>query len=121
VNPISPFVQQSPLVHQAIKDLEEVPAEFREWAKQRAQALAFHSMQMTNEAIKIDRAFKDAGLRPLHFKGPVLAQIAFGSVALKYSHDLDIFVSESGARTAIAILEGKGYFPLGQDRPLSKR
>ncbi len=110
-----------PLVHQAIKDLEEVPTEFREWAKQRAQALAFHSMQMTNEAIKIDRAFKDAGLRPLHFKGPVLAQIAFGSVALKYSHDLDIFVSESGARTAIAILEGKGYFPLGQDRPLSKR
>jgi hypothetical protein len=78
-------------------------------------------MQMTNEAIKIDRAFKDAGLQPLHFKGPVLAQIAFGSVALKYSHDLDIFVTASEVRTALQTIERAGYRVIGPNGALSPR
>lgn len=110
-----------PLVHRAIKDRADVPSDFREWAAEVAQVSAFRSMQMTSEAIKIDRAFKDAGLQPLHFKGPVLAQIAYGSVALKYSHDLDIFVPASEAHDAITILEAMGYRRSGHDRSLSKR
>lgn len=97
------------LVHLAVKDLPDIPESFRAWAKQNAQATARHAMHLTQECIKIDRLFKDAGLRPLHFKGPVLAQIAYGSVALKFSHDLDIYIAKSDIAAAIKLLETAGY------------
>lgn len=97
------------LVHLAVKDLPDIPESFRAWAKQNAQATARHAMHLTQECIKIDRLFKDAGLRPLHFKGPVLAQIAYGSVALKFSRDLDIYIAKSDIPAAIKLLESAGY------------
>lgn len=109
-----------PLVHVAVKDMDGVPAEFREWAKQGAQSAARHAMQLTRDCLAIDDAFKDAGLNPLHFKGPVLAQIVFGSVALKLSHDLDIFVPAAEVRSAVEILESAGYRALKQDGPISE-
>lgn len=111
----------SPLVHQAVKDVSTVPEDFRAWAKRSAQAVAQHAMQLTRECIKIDGAFKTEGLQALHFKGPVLAQLAYGSVALKHSRDLDIFVKEDDVGAAAAILEATGYRVVGQDGPVSAR
>lgn len=108
-----------PLVHQAIKDLGSPPQDFLDWAKQRSQACALHSMQLTHDALKIDRVLKDACLHPLHFKGPVLGQIAYGSVALKVSKDLDIFVNLTEVPTAIRTLEKMGYHGRKQNGPIS--
>ena len=105
----------APLVDQAVKDMPDVPAGFRKWVKQEARKVAFLSMQLTHECIKIDGAFKVAGLRPMHFKGPVLGQIAFGSITLKHSGDLDIFVQAADIGKAVSILETLGYRVPGQD------
>ncbi|MCF2872369.1 nucleotidyltransferase family protein [Octadecabacter sp. G9-8] len=110
-----------PLVYLAVKNLDIVPIEFRDWAKQGAQSTARHAMQMTQECLRIDAAFRKADLQPLHFKGPVLAQIAFGSIALKFSCDLDIFVPEDDVIAAVAILEADGYRAAGQTATMSAR
>lgn len=110
-----------PLVHLAVKDLPTIPKSFRDWAAQRAQEAAHDAMRMTRECLRIDATFKAARIAPLHFKGPTLAQIAYGSVALKVNHDLDIFVPASDIPTAVALLEAEGYRVPGQVAPLTAR
>lgn len=110
-----------PLVHLAIKDLTTVPERIRAWAKQGAHATAMRAMKMTHDCIAIDTAFKAAGVEPLHFKGPALGQIAYGSVALKYSVDLDIFVEAADVGAAVAVLEEKGYRWVHHDQPITPR
>lgn len=110
-----------PLVHLAVKDLECVPKDFRDWARQQAQRATQNAMQLTRECLRIDAAFIAADLEPLHFKGPTLAQIAYGSVAVKVSHDLDIFIEAADIHAAVALLEADGYRVLGRDAPLSAR
>lgn len=78
-------------------------------------------MQMSHECFRIDQILKAEGIRPLHFKGPVLAQIAYQSIALKYSCDLDIYVAKSDAAKAVAILEGRGYHAAKQIEKMSAR
>lgn len=110
-----------PLVHNAIKDLDDVPADFRAWVKRHAQAISIHALGLANECAKIDRALKDAGLAPLHIKGPILAQLAYGSVALKYSRDLDIFIAEEDVEHALRVLMQAGYRFRDSDVPMSAR
>ena len=98
-----------PLVNSAVKNLETVPESFRDWARKEAQKVAAHSLQITHDCIKIDAALKAAGVEPLHFKGPVLAQMAYGSVALKFSNDLDIFVSKREILSAFGVLKSSGF------------
>lgn len=110
-----------PVVHSAVKELDSVPKDFRDWARQQAEWGARHALQLARECLRIDAAFIAAGLEPVHFKGPTLAQIAYGSVALKVNHDLDIFVEAADIPTAVALLEADGYRVLGRDTPLSAR
>lgn len=106
------------LVQVAIRDVGEVPEAFVDWVAQAALRQGHHAMQLTHECVVVDRALKAAGTQPLHVKGPVLGEMVFGSVARKYSRDLDIFVSAQDAPTAIATLQDMGYRKVGHDAPV---
>ena len=100
-----------PLVHLAIKHTTAVPQEFRDWVSDYAKHTAFHSMGLAKECIDIDTLLRSAGINPLHFKGPALGQIAYGSVALKFNVDLDILVNPDDVPLTVKLLQEAGYFP----------
>ena len=110
-----------PLVALAVKDMPAVPEAFRDWASLGAQAAGRQAMAMTRDCIAIDAVLKAAGVRPIHLKGPVLGQMAFGSVALKHSRDLDVYVSPADALAAMGALEAAGYGYKGRSTPISAR
>lgn len=67
------------------------------------------NMVLTNELLKILDLFKTKNILAVPFKGPVLADMVYGSDALRTFSDLDILVQESEAVKARKILQEYGY------------
>jgi hypothetical protein len=77
--------------------------------RSRAAAKAMRSLSMAGELSRILRRFEAAGLTALAFKGPTLAVLAYGNLALRDSADLDILVPRGQVASAIEILSADGY------------
>jgi len=74
--------------------------------------LKFHTrfnVLMTGELLKLLRALEDEGIEALPFKGPVLASLAYGNIALRQFADLDILVHKRDALKAKSVLMSRGY------------
>lgn len=67
------------------------------------------SMRQVRTLALILSDFNRYGIRALSIKGPLLAVELYGSPELRYSHDLDILVSESDFSKACARLEANGF------------
>ncbi|GAB5447974.1 nucleotidyltransferase family protein [Gymnodinialimonas sp.] len=109
------------LVHGAVRGQSNVPEAFCEWVSGMAKAQTLHALQLTQECIAVDKTLVAAGITPVHIKGPVLGQIAFGSVARKFSRDLDVLVVEAEAVQAIFALQEKGYRRSGDGLPFTQK
>lgn len=70
---------------------------------------AARNMVLTNELLKILDLFTAKNILAVPFKGPVLADMVYGSDALRTFSDLDILVQESEAVKARKILQEYGY------------
>lgn len=70
---------------------------------------AARNMVLTNELLKILDLFKTKNILAVPFKGPVLADMVYGSDTLRAFSDLDILVQESEAVKARIILQEYGY------------
>ncbi|HXB68833.1 MAG TPA: nucleotidyltransferase family protein [Candidatus Acidoferrales bacterium] len=75
----------------------------------RAASKAIRSLVMAGELSRILRRLEAAGMAAIAFKGPTLAYLAYGDLALRDSSDLDIFVPHHQIVTALEILKGDGY------------
>lgn len=64
---------------------------------------------MTRELLRILDALKDAGIRAVPLKGPVLAEQLYGDVALRQFSDLDILVAQEDLEKAIEITSKMEY------------
>ena len=63
------------------------------------------------ELRRVTEALTAAGIRTLTFKGPLLAQQAYGDVTLRSCFDLDLFLAETQVLAAKRVLLGLGYQP----------
>jgi Uncharacterised nucleotidyltransferase len=70
-----------------------------------------HNMRLLVELLKLVRLFENQGISLLAFKGPVLAQSAYGNIALRQFLDLDILVPESHVTQASQLLVACNYQP----------
>ncbi|PSB55396.1 nucleotidyltransferase domain-containing protein [Chamaesiphon polymorphus] len=66
---------------------------------------------LTAELIKLSQLFETQQVPMLTFKGPVLAQIAYGNLALRQFVDIDILVAEADVIGASKLLIDRGYEP----------
>jgi len=66
---------------------------------------------MTAELLRLMKLLEKNGIDALAFKGPALAQLAYGDITLRQFGDLDILVGKTQARRAISLLEADGYVP----------
>lgn len=81
----------------------------------RYETNARENLARTRELLRVLGLFDAQGIPALPYKGPALAQILYGDIALREFEDLDILVRATDLRRAKAVLEAEGYRP---DYPL---
>lgn len=86
-----------------------VPPEFLAEVHEKAAVKRMRSLGMAGELARVMDNFDSAGLTAIVFKGPTLAYLAYGDIALRDSTDLDIYVPRQQLRTALDLLQSDGY------------
>jgi hypothetical protein len=74
-----------------------------------AQALARRGLVMAAEAIRVHQALAHAGIPVAFLKGTTLAMMAYGSLGIRHSKDIDILVPHDGVLAAAAVIDRLGY------------
>lgn len=77
--------------------------------RSRFEANAFQNLTLTGELFRLLRLFKSQGIRAVPYKGPTLAGLAYGNLALREFSDLDLLVDQVDLRRAEALLLSQGY------------
>lgn len=95
-----------PLLYRSIGQVDKraVPQEWM--AKLRAMYMqnAARNIRMNMELLRILDALKEADIKAVPLKGPVLAQTVYGDVALRQFSDLDILVAPDNLEKALDVL-----------------
>ena len=76
-----------------------------------SRAFAARNLYLTGELITLVKAFTAAQIPVRPHTGPLLAQAAYGDLALRQFADLDLLVHPSDLPQAIALLSEQGYSP----------
>lgn len=99
-----------PLLQRHLRDgVVEAPAEIRAAIHARANEIARRNLQLTAELVGILRDCAVAGIDVVPLKGPVLAEMAYGSLTLRRFGDLDLLVRSSDLPAMSALLMKRGY------------
>jgi hypothetical protein len=91
----------------------QVPPEVLLAMRRYAEQNVGRSLLLTGELRTLLRRFEEIGVPALAYKGPVLAQELYGSVALRDVLDLDILVTKQDALRARDVLLERGYRTAG--------
>jgi hypothetical protein len=75
----------------------------------RFQASARHNLYLLGELHKILDLLEQHDVQCMPWKGPTLAQLAFGDVALREFSDVDVLIREYDVRKALAVLKRYGF------------
>ena len=109
------------LLHHATrgKDFGQ-PAEVAEALSAAATKIVRESLIAVAESRRLQSSFAEAGIDALFVKGLTLAQLAYGTIAVKSSHDVDLLVARRDVAAAAPVLNAAGYtlvYPTGPSDP----
>ena len=85
------------------------PADIARKLDAAAMSIARSGLRLAAESVRLQRRFDQAGIPVLFLKGTALGQRVYGSIGLKRSRDIDLFVAEADVEAAVALLEADGY------------
>lgn len=88
---------------------DRVPEPVLSRLAERTRRIAMENVRLATALHDLDDWFGTAGIRWLPFKGPVLAQAAYGDLALRTFMDLDVLVHPADLSRAIDLLEARGF------------
>jgi hypothetical protein len=88
---------------------EEAPAAVTERLKIACRANAVRCLFLAAELHKILELFRAAGIAAIPYKGPVLAEQAYGNLTLRDFDDLDIILPQRDLTKAHEVMLGLGY------------
>lgn len=86
-----------------------MPEPVRATLQAKAKANAHHSLMLAAELVRLLRLFAEHGIVAVPLKGPVLAQVAYGSLALRNLRDLDLLVRRTDLLAVTHLLKQRGY------------
>jgi hypothetical protein len=95
----------------------QLPAASAAEFARRAQAIFRKNLLLAAETCRLQKLLDTAEIPSVALKGVALAQLAYGSLKVKDTHDIDLLVPEDRAVAAMALLERDGYalsFPSSQ-------
>ena len=88
---------------------ERIPATILQLVDASKRRAAAANITGTQQLLRVVRALEAEGIPVIPFKGPTLAQWAYGDVSLRRFGDLDILVPRERVAHAAVLLEGEGY------------
>jgi hypothetical protein len=90
---------------------DAIPQHVLELMRADAHLNAARNLVMTRELLALLAVFASEGIRAVSYKGPVLAETLYGSLALREFTDLDILVRPEAAVRARDLMMSRGYRP----------
>jgi hypothetical protein len=96
------------------------PPEVQARLTRAAQFIGFRALALAAEAVRLQGLFDAGGVQALFVKGAALAQLGYGTQALKHCRDIDLLVAPADAERGYAILQRAGYVPIVPKGPLSE-
>lgn len=112
-----------PLVYQAIREhaSELLTDDTLNELKHQNMSIVMQNMHMTAELIRIMRLLEENGIEALAFKGPTLAQLAYGDITLRQYGDLDILIKQEDIYRIDALLTAQEYKRLFTLTPVQEK
>ena len=86
-----------------------VPQSVLERLKREFHRNLLRTRYLTGELVRLMHALESNGIEALTYKGPTLALMLYGDVALRQFVDLDVLVRDSEVGKAAQVLAGQGY------------
>lgn len=99
----------TPLLYEGLAGDVPVPDAARADLEDRVQANRVRNLELTGELARLLDRFQRDGLRPVPYKGPVLAAQAYGDVALRSFVDLDILLRPDEVDRARVLMQADRY------------
>ncbi|UOK69469.1 nucleotidyltransferase family protein [Ancylobacter polymorphus] len=82
-------------------------------------AQARRNLALVAATVRLQRLFDAAGIEVIFFKGALVGQRAYGSLAVKHGKDIDFLVPPEDLAATFALLAGEGYQPVFPAAPLT--
>lgn len=99
-----------PMLYSALAANEEhVARQVMDRAKGEFERNAFHCIANAAELLAVLRAFEDAGIPAIPFKGIVLGASAYGDITARTAGDLDLLIFRRDLLRAVRILQDRDY------------
>lgn len=98
-----------PLLYRGLEDVDSLPDDFRAKLRDEFRKNATRNTLLAGEMSRLALLFEAEGVPLLAYKGPALAQQAFGDIMLRRFIDLDVLVRRTDARRAGELLLSLGY------------
>jgi hypothetical protein len=95
------------------------PADVEARLSSYAHAMTARTLALAAEAVRLQGLMRTEGVPALFVKGAALAQLAYGTQALKHCRDVDLLVAPSDAERAFGVLEREGYRAVTPNGPLT--
>jgi hypothetical protein len=100
-----------PLLFHALEEVlgDRLPSSLQDQIREHRRGVRIQNTFVIQELGRVHRRFEDAGLPLLAMKGPVLAQTAYGDIALRQSVDADVVVPRDRFPEVDRLLRELGY------------
>ena len=97
-----------PLLHKHLGGAD-VPSHFLSRLKRESVANSQNVLHLIAKQLRVVRIFKENNIPVALFKGPLLAQMAYGEISLRQAGDIDVLINRRDFEHARALLESLGY------------
>ena len=98
-----------PLLQKHVGKTDLVPAQVRSLLKRESVANTQNVLHLVGKQIKIYQLLKEHGIAVALFKGPLLAQMAYGEMSLRQAGDIDLLIARRDFAPVRLLLESLGY------------
>ncbi len=98
-----------PLASRSLSETKQVSGKDLEELRVREHANTQRAIWLTSELVRIVAHLQDHGIPVLPYKGPVLAHLLYGDVAMRQFGDLDLLLRTEDVDRALQALSGLGY------------
>jgi hypothetical protein len=99
-----------PHAHRQLETITDVvPEDVRDQLRAEARAIGAHALAVSLQLGELAIAFDEAGVTMIAYKGPALAEAAYGDIGVRASVDLDIVVPRAELDRARDVLHSLGY------------
>ena len=99
-----------PLLHKHLSGFEDIiPGHFLSRLKRESVANSQTVLHLIGKQLRVYKLFKEHGIRVALFKGPLLAEMAYGEISLRQAGDIDLLINRRNFDHARSLLESLGY------------